>query len=138
MKRGITELADIVVVNKADGELEAAAARACSDYRASLHLLGARKLAGWAPPVLRVSCHTGKGMDGLIAEIERHRAALVNVAQRRVEKEWNQLWTVTSRMCLQRMHQNKRVLEMLPHLKEQLERGDITIDMAAETILKTQ
>ena len=39
IKRGIIELADLVVVNKADGELRAAALRASADYQAALHLL---------------------------------------------------------------------------------------------------
>lgn len=138
LKRGITELADVVAVTKCDGELEAAANRAASDYRASLHLLGARKLPGWDPPVLRVSAASGKGLDALLAAIARHRAALGDIARARVEKEWSQLWMVTGRKHLARLQSNPRVVEMLPRLKAQLETGEINIDMAAEAILMKQ
>lgn len=137
MKRGITELADIVVITKCDGDLEAAANRAASDYRASLHLLSTRKLAGWDPPVLRVSASTGKGLSSLLSEIARHRAALGNVRKARIEKEWSQLWMVVGRKHLARLQSDAAVVSMLPNLKNQLEKGEINIDMAAETILKS-
>jgi len=61
IKRGIVELADLVIVNKADGELVAAANRAASDYRRALHLL--RPVSPhWSVPVLLCSALTGAGV----------------------------------------------------------------------------
>ena len=54
IKRGIMELADLVVVNKADGDLAAAAAHTAADYAAALHLVRPR-IAGWDPRVLTCS-----------------------------------------------------------------------------------
>jgi LAO/AO transport system kinase len=62
LKRGIIELADVVVVNKADGDLHAAAMRAVADYRHALHLLRP-KVPGWEVPVLPVSSLEGTGID---------------------------------------------------------------------------
>ena len=57
LKRGIMELADVVVVNKADGDLAPAARRAVADYRHAVHLLRS-KHPGWAVPVLAASAHS--------------------------------------------------------------------------------
>ena len=136
IKRGITELADIVVITKSDGDLEHAAARAASDYRASLHLLGARKLPNWTPPVLRASVVSGKGIDAILNEIARHRRAIGDIREARIEKEWSQLWTVLTRKHLSVLRSNPNVLAALPRLRVELENGKINIDQAAEKILQ--
>ena len=58
LKRGIVELADILVVNKADGELEAAAGRAAAEYGNAIRLLQPGQ-GGWRPPVLTCSAKSG-------------------------------------------------------------------------------
>jgi LAO/AO transport system kinase len=75
IKRGIIELADLVVVNKADGELRAAALRAGADYRAALQLLRPAS-TGWTPEVLTCSALEGAGIAELWQAVRRQRAAL--------------------------------------------------------------
>jgi LAO/AO transport system kinase len=75
IKRGIMELADLVVVNKADGDLQAAANRAVADYRHAVHLLRP-KHPGWEVPVLPVSALHGDGVDDVWAVVERLTAHL--------------------------------------------------------------
>jgi LAO/AO transport system kinase len=70
IKRGIMELADVVVVNKADGDLRPAANRAVADYRHAVHLLRP-KHPGWEVPVLPVSALEGAGVDEVWSAIER-------------------------------------------------------------------
>ena len=70
IKRGIMELADVVVVNKADGDLRAAANRAVADYRHAVHLLRP-KHPGWEVPVLPVSSLQGDGVEDVWSAIER-------------------------------------------------------------------
>jgi len=70
IKRGIIELADVVVVNKADGDLRPAANRAVADYRHAVHLLRP-KHPGWEVPVLPVSALEGAGVDEVWSAIER-------------------------------------------------------------------
>jgi LAO/AO transport system kinase len=67
IKRGIVELADLVLVTKADGELAAAAGRAAADYQSALHLLHGPQAA----PVLQVSGLTGAGIAEAWAALER-------------------------------------------------------------------
>ncbi len=75
IKRGIMELADVIVVNKADGDLEPAARRAVADYRHAVHLLRA-KHPGWAVPVVAASALRGAGVDDVWGQIERFEAHL--------------------------------------------------------------
>lgn len=64
MKRGIVELADVVVVNKADGELEPAAKRIATEYRSAMSLSHGR-VPAWERPVLLASATTGRGVPEL-------------------------------------------------------------------------
>jgi LAO/AO transport system kinase len=75
VKRGVMELADVVVVTKSDGDLHAAARRAVADHRAALSLLRPRWPA-WQVPVVAVSALEGRGLDELWSAIESHRRTL--------------------------------------------------------------
>ncbi len=75
IKRGIMELADLVIVNKADGDLKKAANLAQADYRAALHLMRPRH-AAWKAEVLQVSSLLNQGIDKVWQTIEAYRAAL--------------------------------------------------------------
>jgi LAO/AO transport system kinase len=75
IKRGIMELADVVVVNKVDGDLLAAARRAIADYRQAVHLLRP-KHAGWEVPVLATSALEGAGVDEVWSAVEKFVAHL--------------------------------------------------------------
>jgi LAO/AO transport system kinase len=75
IKRGIMELADVVVVNKADGDLVPAVRRAMADYRQAVHLLRP-KHPGWEVPVLATSALEGVGIDEVWNAIEKFVAHL--------------------------------------------------------------
>lgn len=75
LKRGVMELADVVAVTKADGDLAGAARRAVADYRHALHLLP-RRHPRWEPVVVETSALTGIGLDELWAAVLAHRDTL--------------------------------------------------------------
>lgn len=75
IKRGIMELADLVVVTKADGDLVAAANRAAADYRAALHLMRP-KFEGWFADVRLVSSPEGRGIPEVWSDLEKFRSLL--------------------------------------------------------------
>ncbi len=74
VKRGIVELADLIVVTKDDGDLAPAAGRIAADYQAVLGLMRAAK-PGWTPSVERCSALTGAGIDRVAAAVARFDAA---------------------------------------------------------------
>jgi LAO/AO transport system kinase len=69
IKRGIMELADLIVVNKADGDLLPAAQRAASDLRKAVHLLRPKR-PGWEVEVLLASARDGIGIPEVWAAVE--------------------------------------------------------------------
>jgi LAO/AO transport system kinase len=75
LKRGIIELVDIVIVNKADGEFADAAQRTVAEYTSALRLIRPAR-AEWTVPVHGVSALTGAGIAAIWAELARFRAAL--------------------------------------------------------------
>jgi LAO/AO transport system kinase len=88
LKRGIIELADLVLINKADGELVDHAHRAAADYANALRLIRP-SVPGWEPPVRTVSALVGTGVDAVWDDIARFRAVLEasdDWARRRAEQ----------------------------------------------------
>ena len=75
IKRGLLELADIIAVNKADGDQIERANRAAMDYRTGLHILAAGH-ENWSPLVLTISARDNRGLDELWAKIKERHAAL--------------------------------------------------------------
>ncbi|MDR3517571.1 MAG: methylmalonyl Co-A mutase-associated GTPase MeaB [Azospirillaceae bacterium] len=95
IKKGIVELADLIVVNKADGDLMAAARQAVADYRHALTLLRAGR-AGWRVPVLSGSAITGQGIDAIWDEIAAFADAMRaggHFEARRAEQARSWLWS---------------------------------------------
>jgi LAO/AO transport system kinase len=71
IKRGIVEMADLIAVNKADGERLELARHARQAYRNALHLLPPKE-SGWAPPVELCSATTGMGIDQAWQQVETY------------------------------------------------------------------
>ncbi len=82
IKRGIMELADLILVNKADGPLEAAAGRTAADYAHALRLMQPRHRA-WNAEVLRCSALTGAGIGRRLREGGRFRPGAPGVGRAR-------------------------------------------------------
>ena len=72
LKKGVIELADLIAINKADGELVSRASATAADYRAALQILSVRD-AVWQPQVLKISGLQNQGLEELWAAIEQHR-----------------------------------------------------------------
>jgi LAO/AO transport system kinase len=95
LKRGIIELADLVLINKADGELLDHANRAAADYANALHLIPS-SVRGWEVPVRAVSALTGTGVDAIWDDVARFRALLEasgEWSRRRAEQARAALWS---------------------------------------------
>lgn len=138
MKRGITEHADVVLINKSDGGLEEKAARAASDYRSSMRLQTTRREPlEWTPPVLRVSAETGMGMEAALTVMERHRSMLGDVRKRRAKNEWDLLWTMCGRRAVTAMKDNAHVKNNLDTWKDKVFQGTVTLDLVCDEIIQS-
>ncbi len=96
IKKGLVELADMIAINKADGDNVARANLAAAEYRGALHILSPRS-DRWHPPVLTYSGLTGAGVSELWQTIVDHRTAMNaagDFAARRREQQVKWMWTM--------------------------------------------
>lgn len=75
IKRGVMEMADMIAINKADGEALAAAKLAQRQCRNALHLMPL-KASGWRPSVQRCSALHQEGLDKIEGQIHRYRSEM--------------------------------------------------------------
>jgi LAO/AO transport system kinase len=137
VKRGIVELADLVVVNKADGDLEAAARRTASDYANALHIV--RPGDGWTPRVLVCSALTGRGVDKVWTAVEEHRRATGASGERERRRsaqarEW--MWSEVTDTLLERVRHDRAVAALIAPLEREVQAGAISPALAAHRILQ--
>ena len=137
VKRGIVELADLVVVNKADGDLEAAAERTAADYANALHL--ARPTGAWSPRVLLCSALTGRGIDAVWAAVEEHQGTIAASGEkdrRRAAQAREWMWSEVTETLLERLRRDQAVAALITPLERDVERGAISPAAAAHRILQ--
>ena len=137
IKRGIMELADIVVVNKADGELKSKANLAAADVRQALRLVKPR-YSQWTVPVLTASSMENEGVDTIWKHVCEFRVALdqsdgLDKIRRNQLKQW--LWTETNELIIAQLQVDKKIKMSLDELQDQVMNGKITPSQAASTLL---
>ena len=139
IKRGIVELADLVVVNKADGDLAAAAKRTATDYRAALHLLRPAS-PNWTVAVETCSAIKGIGIPEIWTTIGRYRAALGEsgeIAARRAEQARAWMWSEVGETLVAALRQHPAVRSSLAELEARVTRGALPPTAAARTLIET-
>jgi LAO/AO transport system kinase len=137
IKRGIMELADLVVVNKADGELLKPARLAASDYASALRMLRA-KSPSWAAKVLLASALERSGIAEIWSAVEQHRQALEatgEIGRRRAEQAKAWLWSEVSESLTAGFRQHPAVAAALPGLEADVAAGRIAPSAAARMLL---
>jgi LAO/AO transport system kinase len=136
IKKGIVELADLLVVNKFDGDLAKAAGRAVSDYAAAVHLLG-RNTAGWMPPVLAVSSLENRGIDQVWSAIRRHRDTLGadKIREKRAAQAHAWMWSEIEAGLIAALRSDDLAEARLRKLESQVTAGTVTPLKAARDIL---
>jgi LAO/AO transport system kinase len=137
IKRGIVELADIIVVSKADGERAAAAERAAADVEAALRYL-APTTPGWTSPVIVTSALEGRNVDAVWDAIERHRAALEArgvLGKRRAAQAVRGMWAAVERELVRRARQAPAVRTRAAELEREVEAGRLPPSIAAARLL---
>jgi LAO/AO transport system kinase len=137
VKRGIVELAELILVNKADGDLAAAAARTVADYKSALRFLRPATPA-WTTEVLPVSALTGAGIDRAWEVVLAHRDAMQasgERARRRAEQARGALWAELGEALIERLRADPEVARRLPGLEARVAEGAISPSAATRELL---
>lgn len=137
IKRGILEIADMLAINKADGDNLSKARRAKGDYARALHLM-TPKSPHWTVPVHTCSALEGTGLDELWSDVERHREALTasgEWAANRADQRLRWMWRSIERGLLDRFGADANVTEALSEIETKLRAGELSPDHAASDLL---
>jgi len=138
IKKGIVELADLVVVNKADGDMAAAARHAVAEYRHALALLRP-PAPEWRVPVLSCSAATGDGVADVWDTLVRHRQTTERagrLAARRAEQARAWLWSEIRESLVAAFRAHPDVRAALPGLERAVAEGGAAPGAAAADLLR--
>jgi LAO/AO transport system kinase len=138
VKRGIVELADVVVVNKADGDLAAAAERTAADYANALHFLRSRT-EGWEVRVELASALLGDGIDRVWSAIDAHSKMLAGcgvLGARRAEQARDWMWSEVNDGLLDALARDPAVSNEVHALEADVRAGTMSPTAAAHRILR--
>jgi len=138
IKRGIVELADMIVVNKADGDMANAAGRSAADYRGALGFLHPRH-ADWKVPVETCSAIEGTGIDDIWQTVERFREMMTAngsfTATRAAQaKTW--LWNEVSETLLESLRRDESISRQVLELEQAVAAGLISPWVAAQQLVE--
>ena len=138
IKRGIMELADLIVVNKADGERVNLAKRARGDYRQALRMMPP-STPGWETPVLIASATEGTGLAEIWQTLEKHRALLDDsglLAERRLRQQQKWLGSMIKEAVLTAFNEREGVAEAIAEAERLVAEEKITVPQATAKVIE--
>jgi len=137
VKRGIVELADVVIVNKADGALADLARHTAGDYAHAMHLIRPRT-PGWEPRVLLASALEGHGIDEVwraVCDYMTDVRASGVFARRRAEQAREWMWSEVTDTLVERVRADPQVRARLAATEADVEAGRMSPTAAARRLL---
>lgn len=138
VKKGILEVADLIVVNKADGPLLPAARTTAADYKGATHFFKSR-MEGWeTPPVLLVSAETGYGLEALWGEICRYREVVTNngyIQKKRAQQARYWMWKHVQELITAQIKSDEHIRDLALDLEKSLDEGSIAPRAAAGELI---
>ncbi|MCB9675546.1 MAG: methylmalonyl Co-A mutase-associated GTPase MeaB [Alphaproteobacteria bacterium] len=137
IKRGLMELADILAVNKADGDNATLARRAASTYRGALRLLHPAD-AAWKPQVLTCSGLDGTGVSEVWQAILAHRATLEaagELAEKRAKQQLDWMWRMVDERLRAALRHHPDVQHALGAVESAVRDGSLPATRAAAQLL---
>lgn len=138
IKRGLLEVVDLLVVNKADGETKVAAELSARQLRNALESQSGRDSQA-APEVLTCSALHDVGIDAVWNLIEQRHAQMTtdgSLAERRKEQNLHWLWTTVEDRLRQAIYSNPQVQALRESLEKQVLDETISVEAAARQILE--
>ncbi|MBF0351651.1 MAG: methylmalonyl Co-A mutase-associated GTPase MeaB [SAR324 cluster bacterium] len=138
IKKGILEMADLILVNKADGDYLAKAQLAKRDYSNALRLVHPRK-AMWNPEVLLCSALQRMGFDELWTSIKKYRVQLTDAGvweQQRQNQAYDWMWSLVEEELQRQFHKHPAVRNLLPSVEHSVRNDHLLPTVAAAQLLK--
>lgn len=135
IKRGVLELADLIAVNKADGDNVKRARMAAADYRRAIHLMTPAS-PNWTPPVLTCSALTGDGLPEIWEQITAHRDRLGATGERQQRRQRQQIgwmWSLIGDRLLDEFRESEKVA--LAEAEAAVLAGEVPPAVAADRLL---
>ncbi len=136
LKKGIVELADMIAVNKADGDNVERARVAAADYRGALNILTPPS-ATWSPPVVTYSALTGNGIPQLWAQVLAHKEKMTasgELEQRRRDQQVKWMWTLLEERLTARLRSDPAVRGKLKQAEAAVAAGTLAPTLAVDEI----
>ncbi len=136
IKRGVLELADMLAINKADGDNVARARAAAADYQAAFNILEPVS-PDWRPPVITVSGRDNLDLDRLWAEAERHREIMTATGERerkRAQQRVEWMWSMLEERLLGALKRHPEASARLPALEDEVRAGRLAPQTAVSEI----
>ena len=136
IKRGILEIADVIAVNKADGDREAEARSAAKELSGALRLVHG-KGSDWVAPVVTCSALTGAGVEEVWKRVLDHREHLGDdgLADKRARQQLEFTWSLVRDELAQRLRRSRGVAAIREEIREQVLAGKLPASAAADQIL---
>jgi len=136
IKKGIVELADMIAVNKADGDNIARANVAAADFRSALHILSPRSPT-WTVPVMTYSALTGAGIDTLWGHVADYRARMTasgELPARRRDQQVKWMWTLLEERLTARLRGDPAVRGKVRQAESAVAAGTLAPTLAVDEI----
>ncbi|WP_090850808.1 methylmalonyl Co-A mutase-associated GTPase MeaB [Nocardioides lianchengensis] len=135
IKKGILEIADVIAVNKADGDREQEARGAARELAGALRLV--RGHGEWAPPVVTCSGLTDVGVDDLWERVQAHRDHLGvdGLAHKRAGQQLDFTWALVRDELDQRLRHSPGVRAVRDRIRAEVLAGDLPAPVAADRLL---
>ena len=138
IKRGIMELADLILVNKADGEQIKSANQTLNDYRSALHFMQSR-FTSWQPSVMACSALNNQGIEDIWQQVERFHSAITASAElqhnrQRQARSW--MWSETAEALIAELKNHPQVKSLVPELERAVSEGKLPPTVAAQRLIE--
>jgi LAO/AO transport system kinase len=138
IKKGVLELADIIAVNKADGENAIEAGRAARELADAMRLIQPPE-AIWQPTALTCSGLTGEGVEQVWLEVQRHREVMDKAGElqaRRSRQRVDWMWSMVNDHVLGRLRSSAAAQAAAAQVEPALRAGELTTSLAAQRIIE--
>lgn len=138
IKRGIMELADLVLVNKADGDQASLANQTVSDYRAALQFMQSRT-PNWTTQVEICSALNNQGIDKAWATVQAFCSELTDsgeLTSLRAQQARAWMWSETAELLISDLKQHSAIQSMVPELERSVLNAELPATVAAQRLIE--